>query len=47
VNGPSADSLKQWQNQEEIPNAEDRIRNEVIVDTYNAEEQVMGWYYYL
>ena len=26
---------------------EDRIRNEVIVDTYNAEEQVMGWYYYL
>jgi hypothetical protein len=26
---------------------EDRIRNEVLVDTYNPEEQVMGWYYYL
>jgi Calcium binding len=26
---------------------EDRIRDEVIVDTYNAEEQVMGWCYYL
>jgi hypothetical protein len=26
---------------------EDRIRNEVIVDTYNAGEQVMGWYCYL
>jgi hypothetical protein len=26
---------------------EDRIRNEVIVDTHNAEEQVVGWYYYL
>jgi calcium binding protein len=26
---------------------EDRIRNEVIADTYNAEEQVMGRYYYL
>lgn len=26
---------------------EGRIRNEVIVDTYNAEEQVIGWYYYL
>jgi hypothetical protein len=26
---------------------EARIRNEVIVGTYNPEEQVMGWYYYL
>jgi hypothetical protein len=26
---------------------EARIRNEVIVDTYNPEEQVVGWYYYL
>jgi hypothetical protein len=24
---------------------EDRIRNKVIVDAYNAEKQVMGWYY--
>jgi hypothetical protein len=29
------------------PRREDRIHNEVIVDAYNAEEQVMGWYYYL
>lgn len=29
------------------PEREDRIHNEVIVDAYNAEEQVMGWYYYL
>jgi hypothetical protein len=26
---------------------EGRILNEVIVDAYNPEEQVMGWYYYL
>jgi hypothetical protein len=26
---------------------EDRIHNEVIVDAYGAEEQAMGWYYYL
>jgi Calcium binding len=26
---------------------ENLIQNEVIVDAYNAEEQVMGWYYYL
>jgi len=26
---------------------ENRIRNEVIVDAYDAEEQAMGWYYYL
>ena len=45
MNGPSADSLKQWQNQEEIPKREDRIRNKGIVDAYNAEKQVMGWYY--
>lgn len=29
------------------PKREDRIHNEVIVDAYNPEEQVMGWYYYL
>lgn len=26
---------------------ENRIRDEVIVDAYDAEEQAMGWYYYL
>lgn len=26
---------------------EERIRNEVIVDAYGPQEQVMGWYYYL
>ena len=26
---------------------EDRIHNEVIVEAYCPEEQVMGWYYYL
>jgi hypothetical protein len=26
---------------------EERIRMEIIVDAYGAEEQVMGWYYYL
>ncbi|MGD0790534.1 MAG: calcium-binding protein [Terriglobales bacterium] len=26
---------------------EDRIHNEVIVDTYGPEEQALGWYYYL
>ncbi len=26
---------------------EKRIYNEAIVDAYDAEEQVMGWYYYL
>jgi hypothetical protein len=29
------------------PQREDRIHNEVIVDAYSPEEQVMGWYYYL
>lgn len=29
------------------PKREHPIHNEVIVDAYNAEEQVMGWYYYL
>ena len=26
---------------------ENRIHDEVIVDAYGAEEQAMGWYYYL
>ncbi|VAW31444.1 hypothetical protein MNBD_CHLOROFLEXI01-3975 [hydrothermal vent metagenome] len=26
---------------------EERIHDEAIVDAYGAEEQVMGWYYYL
>jgi hypothetical protein len=26
---------------------EERIHNEVIVDAYDAEEQAMGWFYYL
>jgi len=26
---------------------EQRIQNEIIVDAYGAEEQAMGWYYYL
>ena len=26
---------------------EERIHNEVIVDAYGPEEQVLGWYYYL
>lgn len=26
---------------------EDRIHKEAIVDCYDAEEQAMGWYYYL
>jgi hypothetical protein len=26
---------------------ENRIDNEIVVDAYNAEEQRMGWYYYL
>ena len=26
---------------------EERIHNEIIVDCYNAEEQALGWYYYL
>ena len=29
------------------PLCEDRIHNEVIVDTYGPEEQALGWYYYL
>jgi len=29
------------------PIREDRIQNEVVVDTYGPEEQAMGWYYYL
>jgi len=26
---------------------EERIHNEAIVDAYDAEEQAVGWYYYL
>lgn len=26
---------------------EERIHNEIIVDAHDAEEQAMGWYYYL
>src|ERR1700758_5533380 len=26
---------------------EERIHNEIIVDAYGPEEQVLGWYYYL
>ncbi len=26
---------------------EERIENEIIVDSYGPEEQAMGWYYYL
>jgi hypothetical protein len=26
---------------------ENRIQDEIIVDAYDAEEQAMGWYYYL
>ncbi len=26
---------------------EDRIADEIIVDAYEAEEQALGWYYYL
>ena len=26
---------------------EERIHMEIVVDAYNAEEQAMGWYYYL
>jgi hypothetical protein len=29
------------------PLCEDRIHNEVIVDTYGPEEQALGWFYYL
>ena len=29
------------------PLREDRIHNEVIVDTCGPEEQALGWYYYL
>ena len=29
------------------PVREDRIDNEIIVDAYGPEEQIMGWYYYL
>ena len=29
------------------PIREERIHNEVVVDAYGAEEQAMGWYYYL
>jgi len=28
------------------PLREDRIHNEVIVETYGPEEQALGWYYY-
>lgn len=30
-----------------LPNGEERIHNEAIVDAYGSEEQAMGWYYYL
>ena len=26
---------------------EERIRMEIVVDAYNADEQALGWYYYL
>lgn len=26
---------------------EERIHNEIVVDAYGPEEQVLGWYYYL
>src|ERR1700722_26099 len=29
------------------PVREERIHEEIIVDTYGPEEQAMGWYYYL
>jgi len=29
------------------PIREERIHEEIIVDAYGAEEQAMGWYYYL
>src|ERR1700758_3165094 len=29
------------------PIREERIHNEIVVDAYGAEEQAMGWYYYL
>ena len=29
------------------PVREERIHEEIIVDAYGAEEQAMGWYYYL
>ena len=29
------------------PIREERIHNEVVVDAYGAEEQAIGWYYYL
>ena len=29
------------------PAREERIHEEIIVDAYGAEEQAMGWYYYL
>ena len=29
------------------PIREERIHNQVVVDAYGAEEQAMGWYYYL
>ena len=47
MNGPSADSLKQWQNQEEIPNA----RTESVTKlsstlTMRKSKSWDGWYYY-
>jgi calcium binding protein len=29
------------------PIREERIQNQVMVDTYGPEESAMGWYYYL
>ena len=33
--------------QSEDEEREERIAMEIIVDSYDAEEQAMGWYYYL
>jgi hypothetical protein len=33
--------------QQEDDEREERITMEIIVDAYDAEEQAMGWYYYL
>jgi hypothetical protein len=33
--------------QQEDEEREERISMEIIVDAYDAEEQAMGWYYYL
>jgi len=38
-----ADMAKARQNKQR----EQRIQDEIVVDAYGAEEQAMGWYYYL